>query len=153
MTDRPVMFSAPGLKALLAGQKTQTRRLASSPLAKVQPGDRLWVREAFALAPDGSVVYRADAPGAGLRWKPWLHMPRWASRLTLTVVEVRFARLRDISEEDALAEGVEPPAIENYAVLWDHMHGDGSWERNPELVAVTFTVRTGNIDKEGKWGE
>ncbi|WP_188260679.1 hypothetical protein [Azospirillum tabaci] len=128
MRDVPIIFSAPMVRALLDGRKTQTRRLATSPLAKVQPGDRLWVRENFATsdaygdpailgveyAADGSTLAYANGelhykehgcaqyPGP---WKPSIHMPRWASRLTLVVESMKVQRLQDISEEDARAEG------------------------------------------------
>lgn len=91
MKEYPIIFSAPMVRALLEGRKTQTRRLASSPLAKVQPGDRLWVRESF--HPEGT--YMADHPGdaRSMGWKPSIHMPRSASRLTLHVTDVRRQRV------------------------------------------------------------
>lgn len=121
--DRPIIFSGSMVKSLIAGRKTMTRRLATSPLAKCQPSDLLWVREAFCAGkavggyildvdpdetPDGEtvdVIYRADEEQTAL-WRPSIHMPRWASRLTLTVTEVKIERLQDISEEDAIAEGL-----------------------------------------------
>lgn len=92
-----------------------------------QPGDRLWVRETFADEPpgllsdglSGRVVYRADyneadyneewhsAPDRVDKWTPSIHMPRWASRISLHIKEIRVERLQDISEEDALAEGLQ----------------------------------------------
>lgn len=128
-TDRPIIFSAPMVRALLAGRKTQTRRLAISPLRRVVVGDRLWVRESFRVG-YGADWYREDfgrAPKpkemdpattaveylcdgerelSGKSY-PSIHMPRWASRLTLIVEDVRIERLRAISEGDATAEGVE----------------------------------------------
>jgi hypothetical protein len=127
MTDRPILFSAPMIRALLDGRKTQTRRLAwqeprvflktgdgpAEPVLvpslwqRVAPGDRLWVREAFSES-DPAPVYRADYDGAdttGWGWRPSIHMPRRASRLTLVVAAARRERLRDISREDAIAEG------------------------------------------------
>ncbi len=127
--DIPIIFSAPMVRALLDGRKTQTRRLESSPLRKVKPGDRLWVRETVeiqGLYTDGvRVVYWASRsrggseaislitvePGTRVsvhpgKLRPSIHMPRWASRLTLVVEDVRVERLRGISEGDALAEGV-----------------------------------------------
>lgn len=142
MADRPILFSAPMVRALLDGRKTQTRRVLKPPygtmewlagewrpiVTKVRPGERLWVRETWrpvgVLNPwDIEVIYNADgehrhiADGdfVGTDWtmpkaakvgnvSP-LFMPRWASRLTLTVTEVRVQRLQDISEEDARAEG------------------------------------------------
>lgn len=132
--ERPILFSAPMVRALLDGRKTQTRRIITATGAfmgldleleadrdsLVQscrfgvPGDRLWVREAWALYHDtdgASVVYRADtqdhggdAP-PGTSWRSPIHMPRDASRLTLELIDVRVQRVQDISEEDAIAEG------------------------------------------------
>jgi len=153
MSNRPILFSGPMVRALLSGTKTQTRRvfkpqptmheagdctvnghrgpvdylmreIAPKHWLRIQTGDRLWVRETSKPIPESrpggyfvegspffgrDFFYQADqncplwADGA---WKPSIHMPRWASRLTLTVTEVRVERLQDISEADALAEGV-----------------------------------------------
>lgn len=120
MTDRPIIFSAPMVRALLAGRKTQTRRLASSPLARCAPSDRLYVREAWSHTADGvfevssarisgrgGVIYRADDNPRWPHAKFWpsLHMPREFSRLTLVVEAVRVEPLQAISEADAQAEG------------------------------------------------
>jgi hypothetical protein len=98
----------------------------SAPCPYGKPGDRLWVRETWAYVPrtayGGMVPFRDDPrPGcegmcavyrAGWersqpgQWKPSIHMPRWASRLTLEVCSVRVERLQSISEEDAQREGV-----------------------------------------------
>lgn len=217
MVDRPILFSAPMVRALLAGTKTQTRRvikpqpsadfisasfdtagaltlcpaaLAFSPLHNAlrrlhKLGDRLWVREAWHAArsldrtPPRDIPRDADIEHAatarsyaeiGLKGKlrPGIHMPRWASRLTLIVTDVRVQRLQDISEEDARAEGayVAPRsgrvaddyvtmAIAGswfasgrgwYADLWDRINGTGSWAANPWIAAYTFTVHQQNID-------
>lgn len=80
-------------------------------------GDRLWVRETWTDEgqSEGECLYRAtveDDTGyyleeiAGIRWRPSIHMPRWASRLTLTVTDVRVQRVQEISEEDSIAEGI-----------------------------------------------
>lgn len=254
MPDRPIIFSAPMVRALLEGRKTQTRRVL-----KPQPpcdeetgraftgtfhgpewytstavdrhgeevpgkevfgiygddwgrripyatGDRLYVREAHALVPssayrmsagvpyavnpddpDRACIYRdgweRSRPGTG--WRPSIHMPRWASRLTLTVTDVRVQRLQDISEADAVAEGIErldgskgpnhftreitgkwsgsfnaPTAQEVFADLWNSIHppiirrsagstmgNPAAWDANPWVVALTFTVQNGNIDR------
>jgi hypothetical protein len=88
-------------------------------------------------------------------WRPSLFMPRWASRLTLLVTDVRVERLQDISEADAIAEGWpnEPGAalrdaypIGWYANLWNSLHGHDAWDANPWVVAVTFAAQRGNID-------
>lgn len=164
MRERPILFSAPMVRALLAGVKTQTRRLVKPQFAAAAivsevcattpegwqtsghsgrwwddaeadaalsvvcpygiPGDRLWVREAFAfdsrydgLSPaacypmtggrwfmaDGTPTVRGTlVPGKG---RPGIHMPRWACRIELEVEAVRVERLHAITEADARAEG------------------------------------------------
>lgn len=94
-------------------------------------------------------------------------MPRSFSRLTLTVTDVRVERLQDISEADAIAEGIEHVTITNsghfyrnfqnpdcplmaygaYRSLWDSINGDGAWEANPWVTAISFSIRHGNIDQ------
>lgn len=212
MADRPILFSAPMIRALLAGTKTQTRRaLKPQPVCHVgavpsfswgrygglypddwfgygseidgalpyRPGDRLWVREAHALVPasayrmsDGvqqainpsdryeAAVYRCDWERSAPPWRPSIHMPRWASRLTLTVTDVRVQRLQDISEEDAIAEGVATFSegrtmrsisdAEIYRLLWEEINGAGSWDRNDWVAAYTFSVERRNIDAEAR---
>lgn len=168
MRERPILFSAPMVRAILAGTKTQTRRVVkripwragvnpdfsqARPFHNAgewriagseemtsgfrcpygQPGDRLWVRETWAVrlyasdppqegCGDWHVYYEADGfhelrPEAGAvkigrgavgRLRPSIHMPRWASRITLEVTGVRVERLHDITEADAIAEGVDP---------------------------------------------
>lgn len=180
MTDRPIIFSAPMVQALMSGCKTQTRRLSSSPLARCAIGDRLYVREAWAplsacthndpgsqaMALNG--FYRADSStieGEIRRWTPSIHQPRWASRLTLTVIDVRIQPLCAITDADAQAEGVQrtiggwhvpkadlpqmPTAVGAFARLWSSLHhadGEG-WCDNPDIVALTFTVTVENIDR------
>lgn len=180
MVDRPIIFSGPMVRALIAGRKTQTRRLASSPLARCAIGDRLYVREAWAplaacthndpgsqaMADNG--FYRADRStieGEISRWTPSIHQPRWASRLTLTVLDVRIQPLCSITNTDAQAEGVQPiaggwhvpeaelphmpTAAGAFARLWSSLHHtDGEcWFDNPDIVALTFTVTAENIDR------
>jgi hypothetical protein len=127
--------------------------------SRIQPGDELWVRETWCQPePDDrtSVAYRADMSGCALAeekavrrvvsgcapWKPSIHMPRWASRLTLKVTEVRPQRLQDISARDALCEGVEGPCIlDNFQRLWDSINGERpgcSWADNPWVWAISF---------------
>ncbi len=177
MTDRPILFSAPMILALLDGRKSQTRRLAwqkpqvaiqvgDGPVEpvlvptlwqKAKPGDRLWVRETYARRADGLIAYRAgphpwDVKHDICRWRPSIHMFRWASRLTLVVTEVRVQRLQDISHNDVTAEGASNVVDhENWwPRRWDILHGAGAWDENPEVVALTFTVHQCNIDSMGE---
>jgi len=213
MKERPILFSAPMVRAILAGTKTQTRRVVKFPKWAVpdaiiedgiwpecickdtscpsplpcpcgQPGDRLWVREkcqAYEL-PSGldGVRYLADdsftpienSEDAAERWGelacygmkksgraecrkvPSIHMPRWASRILLEITAVRVERLNEISEADALAEGIAPTGdgafhvedamfrdsnpCECYAQLWESINGAGSWSANPFVWVVEF---------------
>ena len=204
MKESPILFSAPMVRALLAGTKTQTRRIVKArdlewmdvhqglrepdnaercPYG--QPGGRgfLWVRETWAEVPrheprtdedlpwreDGRIlVYAADLQWSGARqflcadgvlrwakperWRPSIHMPRWASRITLEVTGVRVERLQDIDLADALAEGISDTGalildsagneqggpIAEYAVLWEQINGPGSWAANPWVWVISF---------------
>jgi hypothetical protein len=235
MIERPLLFSGPMVTAILAGEKTQTRRvvkprpgyqaswlepegLLTCPSAAIvsskdelgaqfehpgggpftwvkcpygKPGDRLWIREtckAEERAADGTdgVRYLADdawvaianTAEAGAAWLelfhygqrggsrpdglignsvPSIHMPRWASRLLVEIVDVRIERLQDISEGDALAEGAKHqglgelvwagfmgvpratcPAVTAFAVLWSDINGAASWSANPWVWVVEF---------------
>lgn len=234
MKERPILFSGEMVRAILAGQKTQTRRIVKSVGADngvvfqkegdqwipyrswdgestqdrngaetpVEcpygiPGDRLWVKETWQQffwdelpearrdTPRGTmgipasperyslVGYRADGEllsqdsdegpaGQPANWRPSIYMPRWASRILLEVVSVRLERLQEISEEDALAEGVNAPnpcggcgqrrwsnclgclhtwaatPIEAYRDLWESINGKGSWDRNPWVWVIEF---------------
>lgn len=77
-------------------------------------------------------------------WKPSIHMPRWASRISLEVTAVRVERLQDISEADARAEGAAaPPHLsyrDGYAWLWDSINGPGAWDLNPYVWCISFRV-------------
>lgn len=130
-----------------------------------QPGDRLWVREAFRPYPPQSgnaweILYAADAeiikyeaPSTYRptlynyeRWYPSIHMPRWASRITLEITDVRVQRLRDISEDDALAEGIQwdarmLPFSFYFMELWDSIAKPGvQWSDNPWVWAISFQM-------------
>lgn len=119
-----------------------------------QPGDLLWVRETWGLwANDGlpqPVFYRADYPAPDdtvlPKWRPSIHMPRWASRLTLRITDVRVERVQDITLADACDEGCELP--EQFLPLWDSINakcGFG-WDANPWVWALTFEVIQANVD-------
>ena len=129
-----------------------------------QPGDRLWVRETWQhLHNEGQKAdqfeqwqqnsidcfYLADEsspnnkPMSG-RWRPSIHMPRWASRITLEITDVRVERLQDISNEDAVAEGIGTPCDMRYAALdafkplWESINGHDSWEATPWVWVIEF---------------
>ena len=117
-----------------------------------QPGDRLWVRESIHVMQAchdgdiGSVEYRADYHdelAAGIGWRPSIHMPRWASRITLEVVSVRVERLNEISPADCRAEG-QPSGNNDIGVRyefgqqWQSINGPGSWDENPFVWVVEF---------------
>lgn len=134
-------------------------------------GDRAWVRETwkahsiFNGVPPRNIVksrvfYAADeryAP-SGAPWRSPIHMPRWASRITLLIENVRVQRLQDISEEDAVAEGCpgrlgpnpdfpdewDPAPQEEFRGLWNDIHGPDAWDRNPWVVALSFRRIEGN---------
>lgn len=113
-----------------------------------KPGDRLWVRETWGrLDINGTVEYRADEnPKSVGVWRPSIHMPRWASRITLEITGIRVERLQDISEDDARAEGVTAiplPGgkrcyVAEFSNLWESINGDGSWNLNPWVWVVEF---------------
>ena len=151
-----------------------------------QPGDLIWVRETFAdLRGTGiegtdparrfDAAYSADVkPGSAsdearidfrIKWKPSIHMPRWASRLTLRITDVRVERVQDISDEDAAAEGVEPFGDGSafvqlkdaqiysttrgcFASLWRSIYTKSgyTWGENPWVWAITFDVIHANVD-------
>lgn len=203
MKERPILFSAPMVRAILDGTKKQTRRVVKQlviqddrflggfkligpggvetaicgPLVSFQspygsPGDRLWVRENFCPIYPQDPTYNSGRPieydyaatythgdrlgdSIGIKkvWKPSIHMPRAASRITLEITGVRVERLQDISEADALAEGTPadllpmdvsrmpyPSSIEvgRYAALWESINGPDSWAANPWVWVVDF---------------
>lgn len=131
-TEHPILFSTPMVRAILAGQKTVTRRVirgvspgADRPLAMCgavsfsdtgrwvacpygAPGDRLWVRETWRYESDGVAMYRADVRDElahRAKWRPGIHLRREHARLCLAVEDVRVERLHAIDEADARAEG------------------------------------------------
>ena len=128
-----------------------------------QPGDRLWVRETFSgphymearghwpsLPPsrwstESPIWYWADGEPADGDWtrpRPSIHMPRWASRITLEITSVRVERLADISTQDCWAEGIpsspDVNPIHEYQDLWESINGPGSWNVNPWVWVVEF---------------
>lgn len=153
-------------------------------------GDRLWVRESWRTAPEADHLRPSEidrgAPiltlaDTGLTfpsplWGRYRHarfMPRWASRLALTVTEVRCQRLQEISEENAEAEGLLRSELRSgltgerigetafscgdgvfgrsatkiFARLWNGLHGSGAWAANPWVFAYSFVVEQRNVDR------
>jgi len=122
-----------------------------------QPGDRLWVRETW-WRPDGRskrIVYRADYANPGTGWRSPIHMPRWASRITLEITGIRVQRVQEISEEDAKAEGCSKEAVgaearalggmhftarKQFAELWDSINAKRGfgWGLNPFVWVLSF---------------
>ncbi|OWF79180.1 hypothetical protein B4900_10935 [Yersinia rohdei] len=200
MNEKPILFNAEMVNAILSGRKTQTRRIIREKTLHLfdvaasagechslelcdersqsyylefcqlgQPGDQLWVRETFGkyrAAPSG-FVYRADGElpcGDPERWTPSIHMPRWASRINLLITGVRVERLQDISEQDALAEGLKTGKFGNennwqdgfympgdnqphfsaklaFRELWDSIYGQKegeNWQANPWVWVIEF---------------
>lgn len=93
-----------------------------------------------------------DTPAVD-RWRPSIHMPRWASRITLEITGVRMGRLNDISEADASAEGATgecpighiPAYLKgqcsyHFAQIWESINGPGSWEANPWVFVIEFRI-------------
>lgn len=138
-------------------------------------GDRIWVRETWAEAGAGAPdlkLYRANYPAhvpthyenvpptEDVRWTPSIHMPRWASRLTLEITGVRVERLNAISETDAEAEGIDmealfdaqdcydciadhnmtgrPTVTGEFKYLWESIYGEESWKANPWVWVIEF---------------
>lgn len=113
-------------------------------------GDRLWVRENFfcITGEPGPVAcnYQSDYANGEFKgmWKPSIHMPRWASRITLEIKGVRVERLQDISQADAILEGIASNfmftwmTINPFKDLWQSIHGPGSWSANPWVWVIEF---------------
>lgn len=130
-------------------------------------GDRIWVRETFRVhsrATDvATLVYRASVrnswteqthrvpvavcnkPATPEKWTPSIHMPRWASRITLEITDVRVERLNSISDSDASKEGCCITDMESgdclsdvFARLWTSIYGDDSWQANPWVWVIEF---------------
>lgn len=201
MNEKPILFSSEMVQAILAGRKTQTRRVIEPQPTDKEisfsgawrcpygvPDDQLWVRECWRTAEldsglDG-VLYKADnhfqpientqAAGDlwcdahkngkyGNAWRPSIYMYKWMSRIKLNVTNVRVERLNDISEADAIAEGLvswksektdaihygikasdvweTDPRI-TYKRLWDKINSDRgySFDSNPWVWVISFKV-------------
>lgn len=115
-------------------------------------GDRLWIREAWAdlrgMGFGAPCAWRgieeADSKRCreefGVKWRPSIHMPRWACRTVVEIMDVRVERVQCITREDAQAEGVDVSTqhIAAFAAQWESIHGVGSWNLNPWVWCLTF---------------
>lgn len=204
MTERPIIIHGDMVRAILRGEKTQTRRPVKPqpatgciysingahnaalhltdagcqvryipPTGRSKdhlllcpfghPGDRLWVRETFREYypkegwPAPKALYKADGiarledteTGKTISWRPSIHMPRWASRITLEITDINVERVQDITEDEAIKEGVVDPIMGTYGLnprtifrdLWDAIYAKLSglsWDEDPWVWAITF---------------
>jgi len=168
MKARPIIMDAESVRGILGGRKTQTRRPILRGNLRCpygQPGDLLWVRETFRVKIVESysrkgpvwqrfVLYRADRdlPSSRFdRWRSPITMPRWASRITLCVVNVRLEGLQEITEADAVAEGC-PDGVnprEWFRQRWDTLNARRgfSWDVNPWVWVIEFENAGGSQTK------
>jgi hypothetical protein len=198
--ERPILFSGPMVRAIIAGAKSQTRRIVkldgelrrrgcttldgarpdnslAGHLKVVGPddtrhrlycshgyqGDRLWVKETWHHEDTSCADHKCGQPThiyhkatevypESIRWRPSIFMQRWASRITLEIEQVRVERLKEITEADAIAEGVDFVSLDDvrrqatwsrrqdFAQLWDRLNkkrGYG-WETNPWVWVIEF---------------
>ncbi|WP_455913448.1 hypothetical protein [Pseudomonas syringae] len=194
--ERPILFSAPMVRAILEGRKTVTRRVVNNdwiqserlpletasglfhfwcsgehPCPHGRPGERLWVREAWAAdAQLDAIAPRELSQGEPIRYpadgairqtgcsmitlgkpRPSIHMPRWTSRILLEITDVHVERLQEISEDQAMAEGVDSQAAASFRStwidrptgfafrdLWISINGAEAWDANPWVWVVEF---------------
>jgi hypothetical protein len=183
--EKPILFSTSMVQAILAGNKSMTRRIIKpQPIDEIQdagnglffyknpkgnpnipivfkpryqPGDILYVKETYAIVA-GKYKYKADMIGVpkweDVKCKSSLFMPRAAARIFLKVTDVKAERLQDITEEDAMGEGVDltdtgwcnyllkgktvSTAKQSFATLWDSINGKKSWHSNPWVWVISF---------------
>jgi hypothetical protein len=204
--ETPIIMSGDHPAKIIAGTKTQTRRVIKGEfcfgaegavlnlrdgLGRMacpygEGGDRLWVRESWAvgacadglkpselhpgtwLKDNGGLWYADAEPKRPISPKGKMRnaffMPRWAARIISELTEVRVQRVQEISEEDAIAEGVTDESIQNclmtaegmnqrepnparscYGILWDDINGKRAggiyaWNKNPFVWALTFKM-------------
>jgi hypothetical protein len=142
---KPILFSAPMVRAILAGKKTQTRRVipwGKGPRCPFRTGMMLWVKETFARR-EGAALYRADYTKENepvVKWTPSIFMPRALSRIVLGVTDAYSEQLQEIRQKDQEAEGVE--CGDSFHRLWDSINGKRkgcAWADNPMVCVVHFS--------------
>lgn len=169
MKERPILMTPENAQKCFDGVKSQTRRIVKDinptflqgnptgqqihnamrcPYGEV--GDRLWIRESFCItsADEGTqgLLYRGQCeeyPSLKKIWKPSLHMPRWACRTVVQITEIRVQRVQDISDDDKIAEGMDPNTClrgrtDQWIMLWNSINGDDSWDENPWVWCISF---------------
>lgn len=211
MSIQSITFCNEMLRALLSGDKTQTRRIMKPMSARYggaytgwvlpesridcpygKPGDLVYVKEAWrttkrydklrpgdirpsrfmrGLDGDAMIIYEIDRRSHQFlrpetidmeldlgRYRHARFMPKWASRITLRLTDVKPQRVQDISRQDIIDEGIRPlgcgrntpEGIENlrqeFARAWDKINGKGSWDSNPWVWAMRFQVYDANVD-------
>jgi len=214
MTDLPIPFSGPMVRALLDGSKTQTRRIlkdqnpvfrticdhgceerltrmcisnacnrrrVTSAPVRYAVGDRLYVREHWRVAKTFNTIkpryllsntplhFVADGLtqsgpdhliAATGKFRQGMHMPRWASRITVIVTDVRVERLQETSEEDAIAEGITCANVIVGAHCAGGMHTEvtadryfypGCPDEGYETAVDAYRSLWGHINGEGAW--
>jgi hypothetical protein len=169
-----LLFSTSMVQAILEGRKSQTRRIIKpQPPNDVYPmlhgiepkyriGDVLWIRETWQHTnnigiclddPNSGYIYKASENGKdweenmeGWQWKPSIFMPKEACRIRLRVTNIGVEKLQDISEEDAINEGIKWTKFSSnahspivlYKSLWESINGKDSWDLNPWVFVIHF---------------
>ncbi len=190
MNEKPILFSTEMVRAILEGRKTQTRRIIKGPgeinrndynnhwpfvrteegyeekpCPYGEVGNLLWVRETFIKSEYATdLYYYKTDKGVSGKWKPSIHMPKSAARIWLEITNVRCERLNEISEQDAISEGIEQTEdkafgkvwanygklykdalfyynpIHSFASLWENINGEVSWRLNPWVWVIEFKL-------------
>jgi hypothetical protein len=167
----PLLLKGPLIRAFLDGRKTVTRRMDVDFWRKQKPGDLIWFRESFAFGESGGPPYfeadyddvKAVLGVESWRWRPSIHMPKAVCRCWAEIVSIRVERLHEITDDDAIAEGVrcwvcdgpvdgtsendcecfhtKKAAGVSFAVLWNVINSKragAAWEHNPIVARVEF---------------
>ena len=164
---KPIIFSAPMVRAILGGRKSQTRRVVKPQpnvrLSNIEetnlwsytlceqdwkctygkPGDILWVREIFYKHKHIGMKFSDEYEALPDNLKQYyrkcssIFMSKWTSRITLKISDVRVERLQEISEKDAISEGIL--AVASFADIWNSINGKKHpWASNPWVWVIDF---------------